>query len=787
LDIKGFLASLQEAQNAAAQSAQKVTQSFNDKMKDVGQSMQSVGKTLSLSVTAPLAAMGGFGLKIAADFEKGMSEVRAISGATGEQFQDLRKTALDLGASTAFSAKEVASAMTEMAKAGWNSQQIIDGMSGVLDAAAASGEGLASVSTIIADAVTTFGLQASESSKIADLLTQAANSGTIGMSDLGESFKMIGPVANTMNFDISEVTTALTALSQSGIKGSLAGTGLRSAFLSMVSPSKEAQAALDQLGITLAHSDGTFKSLDQILRELRVSFSGLTEEQKTQTAEALAGRVGMSSLVSILNMTQESYDSLTESMKGSNGVAQETASVMQDNFSSAMEQLGGALETLAITVADLFLPMLRSLVVYVQSWVEWFTALSPSTQQAIVMVAAFAAALGPVVLALGTFITSITTIVSVIPTLITALSIIPTAIGGISIAFASVYGAIATGFVPAIFAAEAAVARLGIAFIGLLPSISTIASTITSVFLVSLGSIGVAVGAVITALQGLWAIMLANPITAIAVAIAALVAGFVYLWNNCEGFRTFWIELWQGIKIYASAAADWMIAKLSDFGSWISTTWTATWTGFKEFFVGLWESIKSWFSGIIEWFFTTISSIGTKVGEAIGKIKTIGQSLMNEALSIGKGIVDGVWKGIQNASAAFYANVTGFFKGIIDRAKRSLGIASPSKVFADAVGHWIPLGIADGFEDAMSLAYKSMQSALDAGMGALASTEVPIQYAFASSNAPTGGGYQEPYAGGTQTEQSGGNTYNFYSPEPITEAQARREFEQLNRNMAYGF
>ena len=231
LDISGFLAGLKSAQSEADKQSKNIATTIGNNISGVGKSLSSVGTTLTKNVTVPLTAVGVAGLKVATDFEKGMSEVKAISGATGKDFDALRNKAIDLGADTAFSAGEVAAAMTEMAKAGWNSQQIIDGMSGVLSAAAASGEELATVSTIVADAITGFGMEAKDSTRIADLLTQAANSGTIGISDLGESFKYIAPVAGAMGLSVEDVTTALSAMSMAGIKGSQAGTSLRTCLL----------------------------------------------------------------------------------------------------------------------------------------------------------------------------------------------------------------------------------------------------------------------------------------------------------------------------------------------------------------------------------------------------------------------------------------------------------------------------------------------------------------------------------------------------------------------------
>lgn len=248
--INTFNQRLQEVANTATY--------VGDKMVNVGDKMSSIGNKLTVGVTVPLAAVGGKALSVAVDFEKGMSAVQAISGATGAELAKLKDLAVDLGASTAFSSAEVTAAMTEMAKAGWSTQQILDGMDGVLDAAAASGEGLASVSTIVADSITGFGMAAADSARVADVLTYAANAGTIGIADLGETFKYIAPVAKTLGFSIEDVTTATAAMSMAGIKGSQAGTSLKNIITNMVKPTDAMAAVMDDLNLSVTNSDGSF-------------------------------------------------------------------------------------------------------------------------------------------------------------------------------------------------------------------------------------------------------------------------------------------------------------------------------------------------------------------------------------------------------------------------------------------------------------------------------------------------------------------------------------------------
>ncbi len=392
LDISGFLAGLKSAQSEADKQSKNIATTIGNNISGVGKGLSSVGTTLTKNVTVPLTAVGVAGLKVATDFEKGMSEVKAISGATGKDFDALREKAIELGADTAFSAGEVAEAMTEMAKAGWSSEQIIDGMSGVLAAAAASGEGLAAVSTIVADAITGFGLEAKESTRVADLLTQAANSGTIGIADLGESFKYIAPVAGALGISIEDATTAIAAMSMAGIKGSQAGTSLRTMLTNLVKPTDAMAIAMDELGISVTNQDGSMKSLDDIVSNLRDSFDGLTEAEKAKYAATLAGKEGMSGMLALLNLTEEEYNAIAKSMDDANGVAEETAAIMQDNLQSKVEQLGGSLESLAIKLADYVIPYLRQFVEWLTGLVDKFAQLDPETQNTILKFGAIAIA-----------------------------------------------------------------------------------------------------------------------------------------------------------------------------------------------------------------------------------------------------------------------------------------------------------------------------------------------------------------------------------------------------------
>ena len=556
LDITGFLKGLRTAQTEAQKASNKTSNLFKSTgsaFSDLGDKLEKSGKTLTKGLTLPLVGVGTAAIKVATDFEKGMSEVKAISGATEKDFTALRDKAIELGADTAFSAKEVAGAMTEMAKAGWNSKQIIDGMSGVLSAAAASGEELSTVSTIVADTITGFGLAASDSTKVADLLTQAANAGTIGISDLGESFKYVAPLANAMGISVEDAVTAISAMSMSGIKGSQAGTALSGVLSRLNGDNEKVRSTMKELGIEITNADGSFKSLDDIVAVLRNSFSGMTAEQKAYYATILAGQEGQKGLLALLNLSEDEYNEIAKSMDNAGGVAENTAAIMQDNLQSKVEQLGGSLESLAIKLGDYVIPSLHDTVIWLTALVDKFTNLNPETQKAILMFAAIAAAIGPVLAILGKLTSSIGSIFTFVDKFPQMIKTFETMGTGISKAF------------------------------------SSLAS-----------SVGMSTGAML------------GTIAAVIAIVAVLVAAFVNLWKNNEEFRDKITSIWEEIKSTFERLTQGIVEKVNELGfdfENFSELLKAIWQGLCDFLAPIFEGVFQQISNIFSFATNTILSV----------------------------------------------------------------------------------------------------------------------------------------------------------------------------------
>lgn len=291
-------------------------------------------------------------IDVGKSFEAGMSEVQAISGASGKDLEKLSAKAKQMGATTKFSATESATALKYMAMAGWKTNQMVSGLSGVMNLAAASGEDLGTVSDIVTDSMTAFGLKAKDSGHFADVLAKASSSSNTNVAMMGETFKYVAPLAGSMKYSIEDTATAIGLMANAGIKGSQAGTSLRSIITRLVKPPKDAATALDALGISTTKADGSMKPLRETMAELREKFSGLTESQKASYASSIAGQEAMSGLLAIVNASDSDFNKLQKAIDNSSGAAKKQADVMNNNLQGALYDLGSVAESVGIGIYE---------------------------------------------------------------------------------------------------------------------------------------------------------------------------------------------------------------------------------------------------------------------------------------------------------------------------------------------------------------------------------------------------------------------------------------------------
>lgn len=356
-----------EKYEAGLKDAKKKAQ--NLAITDFGESytngFEKVAKTaikVGTVVGGALTAIGGYAVKVGSDFEAGMSEVKAISGATDTQMKMLEKQAAELGKTTKFSASEAAEGYKYMAMAGWDAKDMLDGLPGVLNLAAASGENLGTVSDIVTDALTAMGLEAKDSAHFSDVLAAAASNSNTNVSMMGQTFKYAAPLAGALKFSIEDLAIATGLMANAGIKESQAGTALRSTLTRLAKPPKECAEAMDAYNISMTDSEGNMKSLYDVMGNLRKSLGKLPEQEQAAAAAAIGGQEAMSGLLAIINASDADFAKLTDAVYNSNGAAETMAKTMQDNLQGKIVILKSALEAVGVSAYKKFEEPLKNAV-----------------------------------------------------------------------------------------------------------------------------------------------------------------------------------------------------------------------------------------------------------------------------------------------------------------------------------------------------------------------------------------------------------------------------------------
>lgn len=331
--------------------------------------LKATGAILAGTATA-IGAIGAASVKVGSDFEASMSKVAAISGATGDDLKALTDKAKEMGATTKFSASESADALQYMAMAGWKTDDMLNGLEGIMNLAAASGEDLATTSDIVTDALTAFGLSAEDSTHFADVLAQASSNANTNVGMMGETFKYVAPVAGALGYTAEDTALAIGLMANSGIKASQAGTSLRSIMSRMAKPTKEVQGAMDKLGVSLTDSNGNMKSLNEVMGDLRKGFAGLSKDEAAAMAAALGGQEAMSGLLAIVNSSDDDFDKLSDAIYSCDGAAKRMADTMNDNLQGQITILKSGLEGLGISLYENMEAPLKEVVKEAQNMVQ---------------------------------------------------------------------------------------------------------------------------------------------------------------------------------------------------------------------------------------------------------------------------------------------------------------------------------------------------------------------------------------------------------------------------------
>ena len=630
IETEQELQNLQREAEASSTALAKLGQA-GEMLEKAGDKIADVGTTLTTHVTVPVMAAGTVAVKTAADFDSAMSKVAAVSGAAGDELDALRDKAREMGSKTKFSASEAADAMNYMAMAGWKTNDMLSGIEGIMNLAAASGEDLASTSDIVTDALTAFGLSASDSGHFADILAAASSNANTNVSMMGETFKYAAPVLGSLGYSAEDSATAIGLMANAGIKSSQAGTALRAAITNLAKPTDTVASAMEQYGISLTDSSGKMYSLRELMEQLRQKLGGLSEAEQAQAAASLFGKEAMSGMLAIINGSPADFEKLSnaidtcsDTVDGYNGTTEKMAAVMQDNLAGQVTILKSQLEELAISFSDILMPTIRSIVSRIQELVDKLNQLDPQTKETIAKIALVAAALDPMLVVLGKTISSVGTVFSAVSKLPALFSTVQGGIGAIT-------GALGVSLGP-LLAIIAAVAALVAAFVHLWKTNDEFKSNIIAIWeqikstftgltqgiTDRLNALGFDFESFTDVLKAAWnglCNLLAPIFEGVFQNISNIFSGFAdILLNSLDVliglFTGDWEQCWDGIKGIFTSIWNFVVNTfrnimntLKDIADvvlgWFGTSWNEVWTSIKTFFVDTWNSIASFFTGIV--------------------------------------------------------------------------------------------------------------------------------------------------------------------------------------------
>lgn len=661
-----------ELKNVNAELARAPFDEYAAKAEKVGGTLTSVGQKL-LPLSTSIAGLGVAAVKTTADFDSEMSKVSAISGATGTDLDKLRGKAREMGAKTKFSASEAAQGMQYMAMAGWKTQDMMDGLEGIMNLAAASGEDLASTSDIVTDALTAFGLSAKDSSHFSDILAAASSNANTNVSMMGETFKYAAPVLGSLGYTAEDAALAIGLMANAGIKSSQAGTSLRGAITNLAKPTDTVAAAMDKYGISLTDSSGKMLSLRELMEQLRQKLGGLSEAEQAQAAAALFGKNAMSGMLAIINGSDKDFEKLAGAIDNCDGSSEKMANTMNDNLQGQITILMSQLQELAISFGEILMPKIRDIVTHIQNFVDKLNAMDEGQKETILRIGMFVAALAPMLMGLGKVITFSANVSRALGTLSAGL----VKAGGFSGVFTKALGLItspAAIVVGAIAAITAVIIHLWNTNEDFRNTITAIWQKIKDAFTIfaagiseRLSALGITFSDVTSAIKTIWdgfcnllAPVLEAAFNTIAIALQTAFNVILGIWDvfsavfsgdwsgAWEAVKGIFSSVWDGLKEYFSTIIGAVKGVADVFLGWFGTNWETVWNGVKTFFEGIWNGISSFFEGIWNGISTFCTTVWNGIVTNVTAFCTTVHDTISTIFNAVKDVVSNVWETIKN-------------------------------------------------------------------------------------------------------------------------------------------
>lgn len=598
----------------------------SDKLRSAGASMRGVGAGLTAGVTLPVVGIGVAALHMAGQFEQTMNVLQATTGASEEEMAALSQTAIALGSDLELpgtSAADAGEAMLELSRAGLSVQESMDAARGVLQLSAAAQISNAEAATITANALNTFGLAGSEAGRVANLLAGGANASSASITDMGLGMQMAGSVAASMGVPIEDLTTALALMANAGISGSDAGTSLKTMLMRLGAPTAEAAGLMDALGISIYDAQGTMLPMESIIDQFGGALAGMTMEQRNAALSTIFGSDAIRAANVVLAGGTEAWNAM-ETAVTAEGQAQALAAAQTAGFQGSLDGLRSVVETLLLTVAGPFLEMLTGWVQRLSSLVEWVSTLDPKLLNTVVVVAAIAAAIGPLLILLGSMASGLGIVAGALGLLLSPVGLVIAAIVALGVAVVHHFG----GVQQTIQAASAFVQRVLTALSGFIQGnqaetlgwvdqawqqiqtvVTSLVNGVRGVVEAVLGVVGRFIdqhGADIAQfVRTAWQLIgeIVNTALTLINEVVTRVLGAVKQFIDQHGteIQTILGAAWRMIKSLIEIALNLIKGILQTALAIIRGDWELAWTTIKTTAETIWESIKTYIGGAIDY------------------------------------------------------------------------------------------------------------------------------------------------------------------------------------------
>ncbi len=760
-----IVATEQELKNLADQAAesnaalQKIS-AVGDTLENVGSKISSVGTTLTKTVTTAVAGLATAAVATTASFETSMSKVKSLISSSSDDIEgDIEKLeakAREAGATTKFSATEAADAMSYMGLAGWDADQMIDGLDGILNLAAASEMDLATASDIVTDYLSAFGMEASQSTYLVDLMAYAMSNSNTTTEQLGEAYKNCATTATQLGWDIDDVTAALMVMADNGAKGGEAGTALNSIMTRLANNTSNCSDLLAEYGIEVYDTSGNLNDLGDILTGMQGIWGDLNDEEKANLAYKVAGKTAESELMAVLGDATGSLSEYTDGLNNATGTAQEMADIMQDNLSGQLTILKSQLQELAISVGEILMPTVRAIVGKVQEFVDWLNNLDEGTKETIVKVGLLAAAIGPLLIVVGNVIskvgtamkafssmgTSILKVVKHVQTGTGTIGKLVTAIGGISapvVAVVAVIGVLVAAFATLWKTNDEFREKITSIWQGIVEKVTGFVDSIRERFSalgIDLGSIG----DFVETLKNIWlqfcsllAPVFEGAFSAISSVIGTVLDVIIGILDVFIGlFTGNWEQMWTGVKeIFGgiwdgivgifTAVTDTLKGIADVVLGWFGTSWEEVWTNIKTFFENIWNGIVSFFTGILTGIQNTVSTVWNAISSFFTTILTGIQSVFSTVwnaistaittvLNAIKSVVTTVWNAIKSVISTVMNAISSVVSSVWNTIKNTISTVM-NTIRSTVTNIWN--NIKSGISNTISGIYNTIKSGFD--------------------------------------------------------------------------